>query len=380
VNIAIVVPDPALGPDVRYGDSMRLQLLRSAIEGLGHEVRMLWAETDHSDVTEMRTARHVPAAVRPLLRDARTLLRARDFASQLKTIPRPDLVVEFATYLAPVGLELARRFGVPYIVEVEGPLAALRYEHGRSPFRALGDSRLISQLRAASAVLTVSQPLADHLVGLGSMSKRTVVAPNVADLDVFKPDDAGRLSARAALELGSETIVLGFHGVFSPWYSLPRLVRAASETGLPDVCVLLVGDGVDRALIESAARASGTRVIITGFAPQSRAAELVQAVDISVVPDHAWWTSPLKLFELGAVGKPVVAASVPSVTSVADPEEVALFDPHDDGALARELDRLGRDASRREALAKNWHSRVLRDYTLLALQRNVARALELAVS
>jgi glycosyltransferase involved in cell wall biosynthesis len=379
MNVAIVVADPSLGPDVPFGDSMRLQLLRSAIEGLGHDVQMLWADVHHAGPAVTRP-RRVPSRARPLLRDMRTLIRARRFTSELADVRRPDLVLEFATYLAPVGLGLARRLDVPYVVEVEGPLAALRYEDGRSPLRALGDRQLARQLHAASAVLTVSEPLAHHLVELGSTSEQTVVAPNVADTDVFRPDMAGRANTRAALEIGPETIVFGFHGVFSPWYSLPHLVRAAAETSLPNVCVLLIGDGVDRTVIESTARELGTRVIVTGFVPQARAADLVQAIDVGVVPDHAWWTSPLKLFELGAVGKAVLAAGVPSVTSVARTDEVAMFDPDDEGALARELDALGRHASRREALADKWHARVLRDYTLPALQANVARALELAIT
>jgi glycosyltransferase involved in cell wall biosynthesis len=379
VNVSIVVPDPSLGPDVPFGDSMRLQLLRSALEGLGHEVQMLWAETEHAGGPVPRP-RRVPSAVRPLLRDVRTMLRANRFRAELADLRRPDLVLEFATYLAPVGLELARRFDVPYLVEVEGPLATLRYEGGRSPLKFLGDRRLATQLRSAAAVLTVSQPLADHLSALGADRDRTVVAPNVADTDVFRPDATGRESARTALGLAPQTIVFGFHGVFSPWYSLPQLVRAAAETTLSDVCVLLIGDGVDRALIESTSRASGTRVIITGFVPQARAAELVQAVDVGVVPDHTWWTSPLKLFELGAIGKPVVAARVPSVTTIADADELELFDPADTTALPRALDRVGRDASHSKALAAKWHARVLRDYTLPALQANVARAIELAVT
>jgi glycosyltransferase involved in cell wall biosynthesis len=379
MNVAIVVPDATLGPDVQFGDSMRLQLLRTAIEGLGHDVQMLWAETRHEAATVTRR-RRIPRRIRPVLRDVRTLTHARRFSSQLAHTVRPDLVLEFASYLAPVGLSLARRLDVPYVVEVEGPLAALRYADGHSPLRALGDRQLAAQLRAAAAVLTISQPLADHLVELGATHERTVVAPNVADTNIFKPDLEGRAAARAALDLGADTLVFGFHGVFSPWYSLPRLVHAASKTHLSDICVLLVGDGVERAAIESAAREAGTRTIITGFVPQARAAELIQAVDVGVVPDHAWWTSPLKLFELGAVRKPVIAAGVPSVTSVADRAEVALFDPADPDALTRQLDSLGRDRAGRDAIADRWHARVLREYTLPALQSNVARALDLAAT
>jgi glycosyltransferase involved in cell wall biosynthesis len=380
MNVAVVVPDPAIGPDVRYGDSVRLRLLAAAIESLGHQVQMLWAETAHGRPVAAARRLPVPDAVRPLLRDVRTLARARRYRRETSLSAPPDVVLEFASYLAPAGLRLARRLGVPYVVEVEGPLGDLRYEAGGSPLRRVGDRWLREQLRAAASVLTVSRALADHVVALGAAESTVVVAPNVADTAVFAPSDVTRARARAELGIAAETFVVGFHGVFSPWYALPTLVGAVSGQPSESVCVLLVGDGVDRRAVEEAASASSARVIVTGLMPQDRAAELIQAADVGVVPDHAWWTSPLKLFEFGALRKPVVAARVPSITAVAGEDEVAMFDPADPTGLANLLRELASDTPRRASLAEAWHARVLRDYTVPALRANVAEALDRAVS
>jgi glycosyltransferase involved in cell wall biosynthesis len=382
MKVALVVPDPALGPDVPFGDSMRLRLLQSALESLGHEVAVYWAQQEHA-TGDAKTTRvqFVPSGIRPLLRDVRTLAQNHRFERRLSgLVDSPDVILEFASYLAPAGLSLAQRLDVPYIVEVEGPLATLRYENGRSPLRPVGEKRLEAQLRSASAVLAVSAPLADHLSELGAERDRVIVAPNVADTAVFRPDEAMREQVRAELGLGSEMIVVGFHGVFSPWYSLPRLVAAAGRIESPTLAVLLVGDGVERGAVEIAARENEVQLVVTGFVPQARAAELAQAMDVGVVPDHAWWTSPLKLFELGALHKPVIAANVPSVTAVGSPREIALFDASDKTGLQNQLSSLAADPGLRESFADAWHARVLRDYTLPALRQNIERALKLAIS
>jgi glycosyltransferase involved in cell wall biosynthesis len=380
LNVAIVIPDPTLGSDVPFGDSIRLRLLESAIRSLGHDIQMLWARAEHGSGTGVtHRRRSLPRPARTTLRDIRTIARSVQYERKLSRAERPDLVFEFAAYLAPSGLRLARRLGVPYMVEVEGPLASLRYESGTSPLRALGDRWVSAQLQTASSVLTVSKPLANHLADLGANGDRLVVAPNVADRHVFSPDNDARERARTELGLDRKTFVAGFHGVFSPWYALPRLVEAAARAHLRDVCVLLVGDGIDRGRIEDAASRSGTRIIVTGFVPQQRAAELIQAADIGVVPDHAWWTSPLKLFEFGALRIPVVAANVESVSSVTE-NEVALFDPADPDGLSAQLKILEADPQRRAQLGDAWHSRVLENYTLPALRMNVEQALALAVT
>src|SRR5207237_2257876 len=127
--------------------------------------------------------------------------------------------------------------------------ADLRYERGGRSLRPLGDALERRQLRGATAVVTVSRPLADFLVGRGAARERTVVIPNAVDRGRFRPDPARRASVRRRLGLNGR-VVVGFHGVFAPWYRLDALVDAIA--GAENLALLLVGDGVERHRVEAA--------------------------------------------------------------------------------------------------------------------------------
>jgi glycosyltransferase involved in cell wall biosynthesis len=365
VNVLFLVSDPSLGPDVPFGDSIRVRLLIDAVRELGHDVDVRWAGPAAAPTrVAPPPERAVPEWARQLVRDLRDLARSRAFRRRLDDVGRPDVVIEFASYLAAVGEPLARRLGVPYLVEVEGPLAQLRYEGGASGLRLLGDRLERRRLRAADALLTVSQPLAQHLVSQGARADRTHVLPNVVDRARFGTDERRRVETRRRLEL-DDRVVVGFHGVFSPWYGLDVLVESLAFVRDDRVSLLLVGDGVERDRVERivAERSLADRVTITGFVSHDVVPEFVDAFDVAVVPDHVWWTSPLKLLEYGAMGKPVVAARVPSVEALAAPSEVALVERRDPEALAAAVDALVADDGRRALLAHRWEERVVHEHS-----------------
>jgi glycosyltransferase involved in cell wall biosynthesis len=378
MNVLFLVTDPSLGPDVPFGDSIRVRLLIDAVRELGHDVDVRWSGPAAAPTrVAPPPERAVPEWARQLVRDVRELGRSRAFRRRLEDVGEPDVVFEFASYLAPVGEPVARRLGVPYVVEVEGPLAQLRYEGGASGLRVLGDRFEQRRLRAADALLTVSDPLAQHLVGEGARPDRTHVLPNVVDRGRFAPDDRRRAAARERLGL-ADRVVVGFHGVFSPWYGLDVLVESLAFVGDDRVSLLLVGDGVERERVEQivAERSLGGRVTITGFVPHDVVPEFVDAFDVAVVPDHVWWTSPLKLLEYGAMAKPVVAARVPSVEALASPSEVALVERRDPAALAAAVDALVADDGRRDALAARWRDRVAHDHSYPQLVRRLGDVLD----
>ncbi len=375
MRVLFLASDPALGPDVPYGDSIRVRLLLDALRRLGHDVDVRWAGPAPAPGGPVGPARsrRVPESVLHVLRDLRSLARAARFAFDALRAPKPDVVLEFAAYLAPVGQLAARRYRVPYVVEVEGPLAELRYERPGLSLRAVGDALERRRLRAAAAVVAVSQPLADHLVTLGTRRDRTVVVPNVADGARFGPDAERRAATRARLGLPDDVVVAGFHGVFAPWYRLDELVEAVA--GRSGLALLLVGDGVERERVEAAIarRRAHDQVIVTGFVTHDEVAGYVDAFDIGVVADHVWWTSPLKLFEYGAMHKPVVAARAKSVTAVAEDGEVRFAERHELGDV---LAALAADPEERERLAGRWAERVRRDYSLESLTARLGAVLD----
>ncbi|SFU12526.1 glycosyltransferase family 4 protein [Sedimentitalea nanhaiensis] len=107
---------------------------------------------------------------------------------------------------------------------------------------------------------------------------------------------------------------LVFVGRITPIKGLRVLIDAmtrAHETH-PDLTLTLVGDGDDRAHLETLARPLGDAVRFVGFQSQEGVAEAVAAADALVLPSFAEGL-PVVLMEALAAGKPVIATQVAGV-------------------------------------------------------------------
>ncbi len=87
-------------------------------------------------------------------------------------------------------------------------------------------------------------------------------------------------------------------------------------------------------------------------------AGLLREADMLVLPNRATsvsanYTSPLKLFEYLAAGRPIVASDLPALVEILrDRENAWLVPPDDPAALAAALDALARDKTLAVKLAK----------------------------
>jgi len=114
-----------------------------------------------------------------------------------------------------------------------------------------------------------------------------------------------------------------------------------------------------RSLVE--ARGLGARTEMPGPVPQARVADALGRAAVVVAPflragmteRH---TSPLKVFEAMAAGRPIVASDLPSSREILrDGENALLVPPGDAGALAASLRRvLGDDGLARRLAAAAW--------------------------
>ena len=118
----------------------------------------------------------------------------------------------------------------------------------------------------------------------------------------------------------------------------------------------------------------------TGQVPPSEVPQLLRKADVLALPNPAsaistFYTSPLKLFEYMAAGRPIVASDLPAIREVLRHEVTALLvPPGDPGALAASVQRLASDPSLGPALARaasaavvdySWERRAGRIETLL---------------
>ncbi len=306
---------PACGPS---GASAHVRGITAGLQALGHAVDLVTAcEVDarghHEDPSVPWQSSGVarwPRAPRAVthLREVRT---ARGVAGQALAIagrgPSVDLVVERHALYSDAGLVVARKLGVPCILEVNAPQRRERQRfEGQVPSRAAArwERRV---LRSADGLAAVSAWLAHWLrdeVGIPADRIRHLsngVAPHRGDRD----------RGRASAGLDDDAWVLGFVGAFRRWHGLhllPDLLEA-----LPQAHLLLVGAGRqgEEALWQPLAR--HPRVAMAGRHPQHEVADLVAAMDVGLAPyphDAPPWLCPLKLLEYRAQGTPAVASDI----------------------------------------------------------------------
>ncbi len=175
-----------------------------------------------------------------------------------------------------------------------------------------------------------------------------------------------------------------YAGHLYPWKGVDVLLEAL--VGLEGVEATIVGGhasepDLDRILGASRRLGLESRVLLTGMVEPSRVSGFLAEADVLVLPNvdaelAVNYTSPLKLFEYMAAGKPIVAANLPSLREVLrDGENAVLVEPGSATALAVGLRRVLEDRALAERIARRafnevaeygWDHRAERIEALLA--------------
>ena len=180
--------------------------------------------------------------------------------------------------------------------------------------------------RRADGYVTITAALARELEGAlrrrgrASRSCPTARACRHVDGVGLRPD------------AGTAGPVVGYAGHLYPWKG-PDVLLAALER-LPGVRALIVGGlagepDLDR-VRALADRVAPGRVTFAGQVDPPRVAGLLRQADVLVLPNtpsrvSAAYTSPLKLFEYMASGRPIVASDLPALREVLRPDENAIL-------------------------------------------------------
>jgi len=163
----------------------------------------------------------------------------------------------------------------------------------------------------AAGVITVSQALKNSLVALGVPDSHVRVMRNGVDLTMFHPVD--RAGPRQRLGLIGPTLISVGNLVEGKGHGL--VIEALRD--LPDVTLMIVGEGSERAALEASARKLGVadRVRLLGERPHAALAELYGAADLLVLASarEGW---PNVLLESMACGTKVLATDVGGVSEI----------------------------------------------------------------
>lgn len=228
--------------------------------------------------------------------------------------------------------------------------------------------------RRAEAYVTITAALADDLVALFGPRGRLKTIPDGCRLDPARRFQPLRHASAP---------VVGYAGHLYPWKGVAVLLEALVD--LPDARGLIIGGhpgerDLERTHAEVVRWGLDGRVTVTGLLPPGEVATRLAEADILVLPNtastlSARYTSPLKLFEYMAAGKPIVASRLPALGEVLEHERNALLvPPGDPRALAAAIERLTRHPELAERLARSafesaadygWEQRAARFEALL---------------
>ena len=218
--------------------------------------------------------------------------------------------------------------------------------------------------RRANGYVTITEGLASELGERLGPRAGVVVVPDGVRLQ--SGTDRSTAPARR-----NAAPVVAYSGHLYAWKGVDILLDAIAR--LPGVRGLVIGGHErepDLARVQSLATRLGIadRVQFTGLVPPSHVAGLLQSADVLVLPNPASaistrFTSPLKLFEYMAAGRPIVATDLPALREVLrDGETAVLVTPGDATALAAGIQRVVTDAAFAARLASAARAAV-DDYT-----------------
>jgi len=247
----------------------------------------------------------------------------------------------------------------------------------------LGNHNFIIKFFALVEKLSVNY--ADHVIVCHELSheklldKRRVKTPitvilNVPDEHVFS------LSARNASRIqpnnGCFTII--HHGTITENYGIQAIIEAVSllRKQIP-IRLKIFGKGEYRRTLKDLAKTLGVKkeVNFMGYVSQEKLLEEIEKADAGVVALLNEYQSPNKLFELVAMGKPVIASSLQTIRQHFNGDSLKYFRVGDAKSLARCILELYQNPARRKSLVAN-ASKIYERYRWSKMKKGYLKAYE----
>jgi glycosyltransferase involved in cell wall biosynthesis len=368
---------------LRDAQGIHVRAMVRAFRELGHEVEVIslvdapsGADAEGAHRAGIETGR-LPPWLYETLSLAYNLYGYRQLARAIRE-RGADLIYERYALNSVCGVLASRRFGVPLLLEVNGPWQ----DHSASskPLRLKRLARRLQRWACANSTHTIAVTAALHglLAQAGVPERQITVMHNAVDPRVFHPQVSGK-EVRRRYRLHGH-VVAGFVGWLRDWHGLEGLIEAIHDAGLVarGLRLLIVGSGPSVPEVRRRVRAFGLEdgIILTGPVAHEDIPAHIAALDIALQPRATAYACPMKLVEYMAMGRCIVAPDQPNIRELLRNDVTArLFPPEDYARLVELIAELMRAPAERMNLGHNaYQSTIARN---LIWRANAARALGL---
>ncbi len=179
-----------------------------------------------------------------------------------------------------------------------------------------------------------------------SVTRKIIVASDGVDLSLFNEERG--LSVQKAFDLPLQKKIVLYTGHLYSWKGVDTLASAAKFFDDTVLFVFIGGTAIDTEMFKK--KYSGIKnIVITGQREHSEIPSYLKSADVLVLPNSGkeaisrLYTSPIKMFEYMASGKPIVASDLPSLREVLNSNNSVLFPSHDETALADAIKKVLHD-------------------------------------
>ncbi len=373
------------------GASAHVRNVVEQLEERGHSVKLVSRvsrspdESEHSSELSRGALRSVASALLPRVikagfRDWRTRRGNRRLVQEnSEVLQQADLIYERDAFQSFGTQQVASTIGTPWILECNGffwqeesplpaPVSPDRYRR-----------RHVEKWKAADQLIVVSESFKSDVVQEGVAPEKISVIHNGVNLEPYRDISSSQVD-EFRKEWGlNGAVVIGFLGHMLPWHRIDLFVDAigALRNSGYNVQGLVVGGG-RRKEYQTYAEQEGVaeQIVFSGPVPPEDVPEAVSAMDICTAPGICEPGSPVKLFDYGARGKPIVAANAPSVTElITDEKHGLLFEEGSLEGFGRALTRLLDDEELRDQLGRAAREKVEEEHTWEKVGQRTERVL-----
>ena len=274
---------------------------------------------------------------------------------------RSELIIARDLPMAPAAIRVARRLGIPSILDMaecypELIRCAWQFE-GRSLVNyfvrnpKLADRVERRVLRDIDHVWVMVEESRDRLLRMGVPAAKVTIVSNTPVAPRFLPPAARK---------SGDPLRLVYVGLLNPSRGLDTALDAVARYAQEDrdVELVVIGTGkAEKALHEQARRLGiADRVRFLGWVDNAKVPALLAQADVGVVPHHKcthWDTTiPNKLFDYMAAGIPVLVSNATPMKRIVEETGCGLvYDDYDLAGFAAAI-RAFRDPARRRAMAQ----------------------------
>ena len=217
--------------------------------------------------------------------------------------------------------------------------------------------------------------LRDNFLRQDVPADKIIVSPDAVDRN-FLQDVPAKEGARQILGLPADKKIVLYSGNFFSWKGVDTLALAVSL--LPrDLFFVFVG-GTKNEDLKRIKSIVGDKdnALIMGYRPNKEVPAYLSAADVLVLPNSAkqdissLYTSPLKLFEYMASGRPIVASDLPSLREILNEANCVFFTPDDPQSLALAIAKVATNPALATSIANQALSEIGK-FTWDARARNI---------